>query len=62
MEETVATAATEAGETIAALAPEHLEPIYEALNHIQTLDIALLCAIGLAAGAVLGLALWRWLR
>ena len=58
MEETIATAATEAALNLA----EELAPICEVLTVGCNLLAVLVCAAGLCAGSLLGLALWRWLK
>ena len=49
-------------EVIGGLTPEHLEPIYESLNAILTMNVAALVGIGLIVGVTGGLMLWRWLK
>lgn len=65
MEETIATVATEAAETVAeatATLMEELAPVYEILVTGCNLLTICICASGLCAGVLLGVALWRWLK
>lgn len=62
-------AVTEAGseiyETVAEATvsfAEELTPIYNALTAQNNLLIVCICALGLCAGVLLGVALWRWLK
>ena len=48
-------------ETTISLA-EELSPIYDVLTAQNNLLVVGICALGLCAGILLGMALWRWLR
>lgn len=77
MEETLATIATmatepefvtEATEAVADVAEafsglmEELAPVYEILVTGCNLVTICICALGLTAGILLGVSLWRWLK
>ena len=41
---------------------EELSPLYDALVTQNNLLVICICAAGLCAGVLLGVALWRWLK
>lgn len=58
VEETIATIVTEATEPLM----EQLAPLYHAVVVNANLTVICICAVGICAGVLAGLALWRWLR
>ena len=68
--ETIAeTVAETIGETVETVVPEVTEPLMEQLAPLYyavvvnaNLTVICICAVGICAGILAGLALWRWLR
>lgn len=67
--ETVGETASTIYETVAETVAEatisltdELSPLYNALVTQNNLLVICICAVGLCAGVLLGVALWRWLK
>ena len=65
MDDAFATMAYDAAGVVAdATAPlmEQLAPLYDAVVFSCNLSVISICAIGVVAGLLLGLVVWRWLK